>query len=144
VRRLTDTLVEIEGENMRPVTWRCPRVKSGGLGHLRKPLSTAGRQGPWAVGPARRLAQSPRHGQRSGVRRRLVEPGAPGRRWQCCWPGPGTGRPRRRASFPSDTMSTHFPLARGQHGCRPEGFVRQGCAPAACAPIARSHLTPAR
>ena len=42
VRRLTDTMVEIEGENMRPVTWVVvEEVKSGDWGIAGNPLSTA-------------------------------------------------------------------------------------------------------
>jgi 4-oxalocrotonate tautomerase len=36
-RRLTGTMVEIEGENMRPVTW----VKSGDWGIAGNPLRTS-------------------------------------------------------------------------------------------------------
>ena len=42
VRRLTDAMVEIEGENMRPVTWVVvEEVKSGDWGIGGNPLSTA-------------------------------------------------------------------------------------------------------
>jgi 4-oxalocrotonate tautomerase len=42
VRKLTDTMVEIEGENMRPVTWVVvEEVKSGDWGIAGNPLSTA-------------------------------------------------------------------------------------------------------
>lgn len=42
VRRLTDTMVDIEGENMRPVTWVViEEVKSGDWGIGGSPLSTA-------------------------------------------------------------------------------------------------------
>jgi len=42
VRRLTDTMVEIEGENMRPVTWVVvEEVKSGDWGIGGNPLSTS-------------------------------------------------------------------------------------------------------
>lgn len=42
VRRLTDTMVQIEGENMRPVTWVViEEVKSGDWGIAGDPLSTA-------------------------------------------------------------------------------------------------------
>jgi len=42
VRKLTDTMVEIEGENMRPVTWVVvEEVKSGYWGIAGNPLSTA-------------------------------------------------------------------------------------------------------
>ena len=42
VRRLTDAMVEIEGENMRPVTWVVvEEVKSGDWGIDGNPLSTA-------------------------------------------------------------------------------------------------------
>jgi len=41
VRRLTDALVEIEGENMRPVTWCVvEEVKSGDWGIAGNPLTT--------------------------------------------------------------------------------------------------------
>jgi 4-oxalocrotonate tautomerase len=42
VRRLTDTMVDIEGENMRQVTWVVvEEVKSGDWGIAGQPLSTA-------------------------------------------------------------------------------------------------------
>jgi 4-oxalocrotonate tautomerase len=42
VRQLTDTMVGIEGENMRPVTWVVvEEVKSGDWGIAGNPLSTA-------------------------------------------------------------------------------------------------------
>jgi 4-oxalocrotonate tautomerase len=42
VRRLTDAMVEIEGENMRPVTWVVvEEVKSGDWGIGGNPLTTA-------------------------------------------------------------------------------------------------------
>jgi len=42
VERLTDAMVEIEGENMRPVTWVVvEEVKSGHWGIGGNPLSTA-------------------------------------------------------------------------------------------------------
>ncbi len=42
VRRLTDAMVEIEGENMRPVTWVVvEEVKSGDWGIGGNPLSTS-------------------------------------------------------------------------------------------------------
>jgi 4-oxalocrotonate tautomerase len=42
VRRLTDTMVEIEGENMRPVTWCViDEVKSGDWAIAGNPLTTA-------------------------------------------------------------------------------------------------------
>ena len=42
VRRLTDAMVEIEGENMRPVTWVVvEEVRSGDWGIGGSPLSTA-------------------------------------------------------------------------------------------------------
>ena len=42
VRKLTDTMVSIEGENMRPVTWVIvEEVKSGHWGIGGKPLTTA-------------------------------------------------------------------------------------------------------
>jgi 4-oxalocrotonate tautomerase len=42
VRRLTDAMVEIEGESMRPVTWVVvEEVKSGDWGIAGNPLTTA-------------------------------------------------------------------------------------------------------
>jgi 4-oxalocrotonate tautomerase len=42
VRRLTDAMVEIEGENMRPVTWVViEEVKSGDWGIGGNPLTTS-------------------------------------------------------------------------------------------------------
>jgi 4-oxalocrotonate tautomerase len=42
VRKLTDAMVSIEGENMRPVTWvTVEEVKSGDWGIGGKPLTTA-------------------------------------------------------------------------------------------------------
>jgi len=42
IRKLTDTMVEIEGENMRPVTWVVvEEVKSGDWGIAGNPLTTA-------------------------------------------------------------------------------------------------------
>jgi 4-oxalocrotonate tautomerase len=42
VRKLTDTMVEIEGENMRPVTWVVvEEVNSGDWGIAGNPLNTA-------------------------------------------------------------------------------------------------------
>ena len=42
VRRLTDAMVEVEGENMRPVTWVVvEEVKSGDWGIAGNPLTTA-------------------------------------------------------------------------------------------------------
>jgi 4-oxalocrotonate tautomerase len=42
VRKLTDAMVSIEGENMRPVTWVVvEEVKSGHWGIGGKPLTTA-------------------------------------------------------------------------------------------------------
>lgn len=42
VRQLTDTMVKIEGENMRPVIWVVvEEVKSGDWGIAGNPLSTA-------------------------------------------------------------------------------------------------------
>ena len=41
VRKLTDTMVSIEGENMRPVTWVVvEEVKSGDWGIAGNPLTT--------------------------------------------------------------------------------------------------------
>ena len=42
IRKLTDAMVSIEGENMRPVTWVIvEEVKSGSWGIGGKPLTTA-------------------------------------------------------------------------------------------------------
>ena len=42
IKKLTDTMVEIEGENMRPVTWVViEEVQSGDWGIGGKPLTTA-------------------------------------------------------------------------------------------------------
>ena len=42
IRKLTDTMVSIEGENMRPVTWVViEEVRSGEWGVGGKPLTTA-------------------------------------------------------------------------------------------------------
>jgi 4-oxalocrotonate tautomerase len=42
IRKLTDTMVSIEGENMRPVTWCIlEEVKSGDWGIAGNPLTTA-------------------------------------------------------------------------------------------------------
>ena len=42
IRKLTDTMVSIEGENMRPVTWVIvEEVKSGDWGIAGNPLSTS-------------------------------------------------------------------------------------------------------
>jgi 4-oxalocrotonate tautomerase len=42
VQKLTDAMVSIEGENMRPVTWVIvEEVKSGSWGIAGKPLTTA-------------------------------------------------------------------------------------------------------
>jgi len=42
IRKLTDTMVAIEGENMRPVTWVVlEETKSGDWGIGGKPLTTA-------------------------------------------------------------------------------------------------------
>jgi 4-oxalocrotonate tautomerase len=42
VKRLTDAMIAIEGENMRPVTWCVvEEVKSGDWGIAGKPLTTA-------------------------------------------------------------------------------------------------------
>jgi 4-oxalocrotonate tautomerase len=42
IRKLTDTMVEIEGENLRPVTWVIvEEVKSGDWGLGGKPITAA-------------------------------------------------------------------------------------------------------
>jgi 4-oxalocrotonate tautomerase len=54
VRRLTDAMVEIEGENMRPVTWVVvEEVKSGDWGIAGNPLTTADVKALAAGQPAR-------------------------------------------------------------------------------------------
>ena len=66
VRRLTDAMVEIEGENMRPVTWVVvEEVKSGDWGIAGNPLTTADVKALAAGRPAGRLA--------------ITGPSAPGR-----------------------------------------------------------------
>ena len=53
VRRLTDAMVEIEGENMRPVTWCIvEEVASGDWGIAGKPLHTSDVQALAAGTPA--------------------------------------------------------------------------------------------
>ena len=53
VRRLTDTMVSFEGENMRPVTWVVvEEVKSGDWGIGGNPLSTSDVKGLAAGQPA--------------------------------------------------------------------------------------------
>jgi len=54
VRKLTDTMVEIEGEAMRAVTWTVvEEVKSGDWGIAGKPLTTADVKALAAVRPAK-------------------------------------------------------------------------------------------
>ena len=54
IRRLTDTIVDIEGEAMRAVTWTViEEVKSGDWGIAGKPLSTADVKALAATAPAR-------------------------------------------------------------------------------------------
>lgn len=54
VRKLTDTMVEIEGEAMRPVTWTViEEVKSGDWAIGGKPLSTADVKSLAATRPAK-------------------------------------------------------------------------------------------
>ena len=54
VRRLTDTMVEIEGEAMRSVTWTViEEVKSGDWAIAGKPLSTADVRALAATRPAK-------------------------------------------------------------------------------------------
>ena len=71
-------------------------------------------------------------------------PGAAGRRWPCCWPGPGTewlsSTGRRFPATPCRPISSG---SGGQPGCRPGG-CSAGCAPAAARPSARSPSTSAR
>jgi 4-oxalocrotonate tautomerase len=54
IRKLTDTMVEIEGEAMRAVTWTVvEEVKSGDWGIAGKPLTTADVKALAAVRPAK-------------------------------------------------------------------------------------------
>ena len=54
VRKLTDALVEIEGEAMRPVTWTViEEVKSGDWGIGGKPLTTGDVKALAAARPAK-------------------------------------------------------------------------------------------
>ena len=54
IRKLTDAMVEIEGEAMRPVTWIViEEVKSGEWGIAGKPLSTADVRALAAARPAK-------------------------------------------------------------------------------------------
>jgi 4-oxalocrotonate tautomerase len=54
IRKLTDAMVEIEGEAMRPVTWTLiEEVRSGEWGIAGKPLSTADVQALAATRPAK-------------------------------------------------------------------------------------------
>ena len=53
VHRLTEAMVSIEGESMRPVTWVVvEEVKSGGWGIGGKPLTTADVKALAAGGPS--------------------------------------------------------------------------------------------
>jgi 4-oxalocrotonate tautomerase len=72
VRRLTDAMVEIEGENMRQVTWVIvEEVKSGDWGVAGQPLST---------NDVKKLAAGTPVGQGAGS----------------AWRGPSTGRAAAR------------------------------------------------
>jgi 4-oxalocrotonate tautomerase len=54
IRKLTDAMVAIEGEAMRPVTWAViEEVKSGDWGIAGKPLSTADVHALAAARPAK-------------------------------------------------------------------------------------------
>jgi 4-oxalocrotonate tautomerase len=54
IRKLTDAMVDIEGEAMRPVTWAViEEVKSGDWGIAGNPLSTADVRGLAAARPAK-------------------------------------------------------------------------------------------
>ncbi|HEY2929053.1 tautomerase family protein [Piscinibacter sp.] len=54
IRKLTDTMVEIEGEAMRAVTWTVvEEVKSGDWGIAGKPLTTSDVKALAAVRPAK-------------------------------------------------------------------------------------------
>jgi 4-oxalocrotonate tautomerase len=53
VRDLTEAMVAIEGENMRPVTWvLVEELKSGDWGIAGNPLTTADVKAPAAAAPA--------------------------------------------------------------------------------------------
>jgi 4-oxalocrotonate tautomerase len=64
VRRLTDAMVEIEGENMRPVTLVVEEVKSGDWGIASNPVTTTRK--PWP--PVNRSASCPRRPGPAGIR----------------------------------------------------------------------------
>jgi 4-oxalocrotonate tautomerase len=54
IRKLTDAMVDIEGEAMRPVTWAViEEVRSGDWGIAGKPLSTADVRALAAARPAK-------------------------------------------------------------------------------------------
>ena len=54
IRKLTDAMVDIEGEAMRPVTWTViEEVKSGEWGIAGKPLTTADVRALAAARPAK-------------------------------------------------------------------------------------------
>lgn len=54
IRNLTEAMVEIEGEGMRPVTWTViEEVKSGDWGIAGKPLTTADVRALAATRPAK-------------------------------------------------------------------------------------------
>jgi 4-oxalocrotonate tautomerase len=54
IRKLTDAMVDIEGEAMRPVTWTViEEVRSGDWGIAGKPLSTADVRALAAARPAK-------------------------------------------------------------------------------------------
>lgn len=54
IRKLTDAMVDIEGEAMRPVTWAViEEVKSGEWGIAGKPLTTADVRALAAARPAK-------------------------------------------------------------------------------------------
>ena len=54
IRKLTDTMVSIEGENLRPVTWVViEELKSGDWGVAGKPLATSDVRALAVNGPKR-------------------------------------------------------------------------------------------
>ena len=70
IERLTDAMVSIEGENMRPVTWVVvEEVASGDMGVGGKPLSTEDVKALAAGVPACLPAANHGRGRRTGDRR---------------------------------------------------------------------------
>ena len=76
MKKLTDAMVAIEGENMRPVTWCIvEEVKSGDWGIAGKPLTT---------GDVKALAAGGAKGLASSI---FPPPTALGVRWARSWTG---------------------------------------------------------